>query len=258
MTPFNFKLQILQDKAKLCYWEDDQTCYVWTKPRNLLTGITKRLRERFYARAPKPQRIKAVKSYGKKGKKGGTLVHEQLEEYANKGTNPKDLDPRVQKIILECRARGWTIIEAEYCVGDKDLHLGTGIDLLCMSPQGQIAVIEIKTGYNTVKYEGPMKKTMKKPFNMMDVSPWAQHQLQLLTTVGLFEKMTGLKADYAEVWVISPPNVEGECSLRAFPLHHTISPMVNTLLTVISVSLPSKKRKYNVKSHTSNKKAHTG
>lgn len=252
MNNFGAVVQTLSEKTRLCSWDETFECYTWTEPRKLLSGITKKLKECFYPRAPRPQRIKQPKRTAgkgwKRGKKGGTLVHEQLEEFvesAKKGVLLKDLDPRVQKIISESRARGWIIFDAEYCVGDKDLHLGTGVDLLCLTPEGQIGVIEVKTGFDSVQYGGPMDKRMKKPFNMMDVSPWSQHQLQLLTTVGLFEKMTGLQVKYAEVWVVSTPSAEGECTLKPWPLHTEIVELMPKILIMVG-KRPSqnKKRKY--------------
>jgi hypothetical protein len=257
-------ISILCEKARLCHWDEDFECYVWSQPRTLLTGITKQLRVRFYLNAPRPPRVKLAKRTGKfwkRGKKGGTMVHEQLEEYVEQakiGILKKDLDPRVQRIIKEALMRKLIIVDSEYCVGDKDLHLGTGVDLLCLTEQGEIVVIEIKTGFDGVQYGGPMTKRMRKPFNMMDVSPWSQHQLQLLTTVGLFEKMTGLRADHAEVWVVGTPNAEGDCSFKSWPLHPIIIPMKSNLLTLVS-NIPTKKRKYVVKKKSPpNKKSHTG
>jgi hypothetical protein len=249
-------MDILKTKSQLVSWDDQFECYVWNSPRTLLSGITKRLKERFYARAPRPARLKLPKQpkaagskVYKKGKRGGTLVHEQLESFvesAQKGVILKDLDPRVNAIVKKAMQRGWMIYEAEYCVGDKELHLGTGVDLLCITEDGKIAVVEIKTGFDKVQYGGPMTMRMRKPFNMMDVSPWSQHQLQLLTTVGLFEKMTGLQVHFAEVWVVGCPTAEGTCAEpKEWPLHPTIVPLMGRMLVLVSsVPAPDKKRKY--------------
>lgn len=260
MNTFESEIYVVKNKSVLCCWEDQSECYSWTQPRILLSGITKRLKERFYKRAPKAPRLKQVKSakksdgtFWKKGKRGGTLVHEQLENFvenAKGGLEIKNLDPRVRKIIMETISRGWIIIDSEYCVGDKDLRLGTGIDLLCARRDGGMIVIEIKTGFDNVQYSGPMKMRMKKPFNMMDVSPWSQHQLQLLTTVCLFEKMTSLKVSLAEVWVVGTPNSQGETVLKSWPLHPDIMSLGDKMLTLLSIVPSKKKNKYVLKSKT--------
>lgn len=236
-------------------WHDSSECYAWSKPFVRLAGITSRLRDRFYPRASKPERIKSARVYSKnsgkwiKGRKGGCLIHEELEDFvqnAKNGVLKKDLDPRSGTVIKEVLARKWIIIDAEYCVGDKDLRLGTGIDLLCITENGKIAVVELKIGFDNVIYEGPTQKRMKKPFNMMDDSLYSQHQLQLLATVFLFEKMVGIPVDLAEVWVIGhPQGLDGLCRLREFPLHPSIASQGLILVhTLASTPKTSKKRKY--------------
>lgn len=98
----------------------------------------------------------------------------------------------------------------------------------------KLIIIEIKTGYDNVSYDGHIKKRMSKPFNMMDTSPWGQHQLQLLTTLALFEKMTGLITHRAEVWVIGTPNSLEECTFTPHSLHHQLVPYCGQILTLLS------------------------
>jgi hypothetical protein len=245
----------IRNKQRLVIWDDQSTCYSWDKPRIKLRGIRDLLKNRFFPRASRPDKVRTPRVFlaksGKwvKGQKGGAMIHQQLEDFmesAKQGHLMKDLDPRTNAVVKEALARGWTILDAEFCVGDKDLRLGTGVDLLCITPGGKIATIELKVGYDSVVYQGPTKKRMHKPYTMMDDSPYSQHQLQLLTTKYLFEKMTGLQVDVAEVWVVGHPQGFNEkCLFRCFPIHPDLVSTGETLATLLANPPPrmSKKKK---------------
>lgn len=247
---FDSVVNVIRKRSELCKWEELFECYYWVSPRKLLGGITKKLREKFYAKAPKPPRVKTprvpIKSDGtmwKRGKRGGTLVHEQLEDFVEKAQNGilrGDLDPRVKKILNEAIRRGWIIIDSEYCVGDPDLGLGTAVDLLCVNDSGDIIVIEIKTGFDNVIYDAPTEKRMKKPLDCLPLNVWAQHQIQLLTTVALFEKMTGLRVKHAEIWVVGTPDHMSSCTFKTWGLNNALVPLMSKCLSSISKSKPKK------------------
>jgi hypothetical protein len=232
-------------------FDSNSEAYVWSKPHTKLKGLSKHAKKRFhpwYTRPAGKARKDRVQTSKKvtKGRKGGKMVHMQLEEFvcaAKRGRLMSDLDPRTTSIIKEVQLREWAIFAAEFCVGDKSLRLGTGVDLLCVTPKGEIATIEIKVGFDNVLYSEHTEKRMKKPFDMMDDSPYCQHQLQLLGTVALFEKMTGLTSKHAEVWVIgSPRGNSNSCPISCWPLHPDIIKMSSTMLDLLS-NVPSKGKK---------------
>lgn len=244
-------LEKLYECSRHVDFDIENECYYWVKPHMKLKGASKTCKKRFYPRVSAPTKIKIAKTpKGQKrlpkGRFGGKLVHQQLQDFienAKKGIKMEKLDPRVETIIREVIARGWMMVAGEYCVGNRDMRLGTGVDLLCLTAEGNPCVIEIKTGYDSVKYTGPNEKRLKQPFNNMDDSPYSQHQLQLLATKALFEDFTKMPAKHAEVWVVGCPVVNNKCPIHPFPLHPDIKDRGKEILTLLSVSPKKSKRK---------------
>lgn len=229
----------IAEGRRLVSWDALSDCYTWISPHIKLKGITKPLKQRFYPRASRPAKVRAAPSVAGwiKGRKGGSQVHEQLRDLVKQGDPKGERDPRVMTIMSEVRARNWKILDAEYCVGDRDLRLGTGVDLLCVTQAGTPVIVEIKCGFDSVSYTGPTKRRLKKPLSMLDDSPYSQHQIQLLLTRFLFEKTTGLKQAGAEVWVVGHPRGPLEmCNLRVYPLHPDLAREGRTVATLLSAS----------------------
>lgn len=183
------------------------------------------------------------------------MIHEQLEVYIEclKNGNldefsqkfKRGIDPRTKAILGEITARGGIIFDCEYIVGDPDTGLGTAVDVVFFTNANapQIWCIEIKTGYDS-GYEGPTKRRIKKPFNMLDDSPYSQHQLQLLLTKHLFEKMTNVAVHGAEVWRIGTPQGPLErCPINIYPLHPGLSDLGQTLLDCVYFQTLATKRR---------------
>jgi hypothetical protein len=169
---------------------------------------------------------------------------ELFVEYAKQGkldsfVKTNKPDPRLIKIVNEIIAKKYQLLYSEYKVGDKDLRLGTGVDILCLDEHGGIILIEVKTGYES-GYTGPASQRMKEPFNMLDMSPWSQHQLQLLATRELFMTMTGLRVRGAYVWVVN-----SKARPDVYPLHPDIQHRGKELLTLLAAKTETtKKRKF--------------
>jgi hypothetical protein len=238
----------LANKATAITDHDSCDYYVDTETKTRLRGITKRLKKRFY---PRVKKVKTKKNGGRidgnlpKGLKGGRIVHHQIESFVKNCKNGTldafykitVMDPRTVKIINTLSKMKYTILYAEYKVGDKNLKLGTGVDLVCQNADGEIVLLEIKTGGE--RYYTPKDaQRMKKPFNMLDTSPWSQHQLQLLATKKLFEITTGIKPKHCYVWLVnSSPNP------IPYELHPQLEPMGYQLLELLSKDVSKKEKK---------------
>ena len=109
-------VSVLEQKSILCKWEESCKCYSWTEPRLLLTGITKRLKKRFYPKSPKHAQIKGFPARFpgyKKGLEVGKEIHKQLESTINGSKKSASfLDPRVCTIINAAQGLGWKIIRS--------------------------------------------------------------------------------------------------------------------------------------------------
>lgn len=256
-------LLILENKSKIVKKDDNWECYVWSATNLKLRGITKRLKKRFYPCVRKGWVVpkKKTQTGGPKlvkGIKGGKLVHGQVElfvEHAKRGTlnhftKENNPDPRLIKIVNEIIARKYQLLYSEYKVGSKELRLGTGVDILCMDEDGGIIVIEIKTGYES-GYIGPSTQRMNAPFETLDRSSWAQHQLQLLATSQLFSMTTGLKIAGSYVWVVnSKPRPV------IYPLHPGIINRGEELLIQLAAKVePVKKRVFITRGNSKRGKA---
>ena len=266
LSNFERTANLLLEKQALVLWDDNSECYSWAKPQIKLRGITKDLKARFY---PNPSRPVANKDKNHtllkpkkkwiKGRKGGTKIHEEIEDFvekAKKGKQKKRLDPRTLCIINEVIARNWIILEAEYCVGDRDLRRGTGIDLLCSTKNGDVCLVELKIGFDNVDYDLPTKKRMSHPFRMMHDNYYSQHQLQLLASKYLFETMVGIEARHVEVWVIGhPQGVTNACKIRCYPIHPDIAHQGKMLIMLLSdAKKKTKKRVIHIQKEPQNKK----
>jgi hypothetical protein len=88
----------------------------------------------------------------------------------------------------------------------KALRIGTACDLLCLTPQNDIVLIEIKTGYSNINSMG--NAHMGKPLQSLTNCPSNQHQLQLAVTKELFRMTTGLPVKDAFVMRVLLNGVE--------------------------------------------------
>lgn len=240
----------LENKSKIITQDENWKCYVWAANNLKLRGITKRLKKRFYPYVKKNRVVaKRGSKHGEqklvKGIRGGKLVHGQVElfvEYAKQGKleefkRKNKPDPRLIKIVNEIVSKKYQILYSEYKVGDKDLRLGTGVDILAQEEDGGLVLIEIKTGYLN-GYTGPSTQRMKEPFNALDTCPWSQHQLQLLATRELFTMMTGLTVKNSYIWVVnSKPRPD------IYPLHPELSHRGQELLVLLAASTDKSKKR---------------
>lgn len=104
------------------------------------------------------------------GEKRGTLVHDQLSYYARfyhvdrQAFDRKWPKPNIYttKVIVALHVLGLTPYYGEMPIYDDFIGYTTAIDLVCADKQGQLVLVELKTGYNdcfllgTKPLAGPM------------------------------------------------------------------------------------------------------
>lgn len=211
----------LKERCGRTEWDPVQECFYWIRGvgqrRQRLRGLTRYLKERFYpharlihVRGTTEPHLQLGQSL-RRGRAGGSFVHQELCSYINEGLEPRD--PRVTRILQLVRSRGWVPIVSELPVGDGSIGVGTAVDLVCIHPDSPSVyhIIEIKTGYERNYTLAPPSSRCRKPMNRVPTSPWGQHQLQLLGTRELLIRH-GVPIGISEIWCV------GREKIRRFPL----------------------------------------
>lgn len=114
----------------------------------------------------------------------GTIVHNQLEDFIlldDKNFTKKYgcLHPWTKRILIYIRCTmKWIPIQCEFKIYNKELNIGTAIDMICVNPlNGNLVFLEFKTGYKD--YFENSDGYMEKCLGFMPNSPlnWANIQL---------------------------------------------------------------------------------
>lgn len=123
-----------------------------------LDGLTRRLRERFYPHEPERmsrKRRRALGLIGGGGAKEGTKTHQWVRHLINctqecscphkpKGTPTL----HARSFLADARKLGYTPLHAELPVWSLKKNLMTLLDVVLRTPDGRVAVVELKTGFN--------------------------------------------------------------------------------------------------------------
>lgn len=188
-------------------WEAARRCFVDVASGRQLAGITEPLHSEFYPNYT-PVRLQSASS-GRRGggrsvsgSRRGTLVDSEVAQAVNESRPPRHAYTR---LLFSALARaGLTPLAAQVPVGDPGSALGTGVDLVC-SRRGELYVLELKTGWNSVAYD--LGSRRMRGLGSLQDSPRNQHLLQLLVTRYLFRATFGLQTCKAAVVRVSDDGV---------------------------------------------------
>lgn len=193
----------------------------------VLTGLLPRLRKTFYPdiniynllKKPKSPILKTSKKKKRgapkkpKESKGsfygriqGTVVHQEIEDflfYDSKNFRKKHpsihiYTHRILKFILE--TMGWTLLRSEFDIYDQTLRIGTSFDIIAVTKEGKLVLIEVKTGFTDYfdRDDGQMLGVLHKLTN----SPHNQANIQLITGALLVVKNHQIALDNLLLYVI--------------------------------------------------------
>jgi hypothetical protein len=103
----------------------------------------------------------------------GSQVHKQLEDFIL--LDKKNFDKKygrlhiwTKRILLYIIEQEWQPIFSEFHIFDEDLRIATSIDMICITPEGKLIILEFKTGYSGYwrksnkgeRISGPLKSIM--------------------------------------------------------------------------------------------------
>jgi len=175
----------------------------------LLTGLLPRLRKSFFpdmnifnllkkpkkAKRRKGKRVKKVKKESKGwsyGKLRGSIVHQEIEDFlfldkknfCKKHPSIHTYTHRILKFILETMQ--WRLLRSEFDIFDEALRLATSVDIIAVTPEGKLVLIEVKCGYTQTfdNSDGQMHGALRKLSN----SPHNQANLQIISGALLIVK----------------------------------------------------------------------
>lgn len=94
-----------------------------------------------------------------------------------------------------------TPVETQVPVADTCVRVGTFLDLVCRTATGGWVVFENKIGFNAY-YHRHTGHAMAAPFEFLEDSPHAQHQMYLAFAVSMFERNRQVTVDRAECAVL--------------------------------------------------------
>lgn len=128
------RLQGLLRRLKACYWPENNY-FKAKKSQKSAKGITKRSKGKF------------------QGLIKGTKVHKELKDFVqldgkNFKKNRKYLHNYSGRILNAIIVRkGWKPFLPEFDIFDEVLGIGTSIDMVCLDKEGNLILLEFKTGY---------------------------------------------------------------------------------------------------------------
>ena len=174
-------------------WCEDKQCFTIGVKR--LRGVTRVAREKFF---PKVKRVKAKLDFPERkaasgsGFSRGRRVDKEIETWVNTGKRPANAHKWTNDIMKALEREKLVPLRAQVVVHDEEVRLGTACDLVCASPRGGYAIIEIKTGFEGgyLNHSGVMHGAL----HGVPDSAFAQHQLQLMLTMYLFNKTFGVRS----------------------------------------------------------------
>lgn len=120
----------------------------------------------------------------KHGCRIGNHTDRDVQQWCQDPNYTHDENPYFVAIQNYCRSQQWTPLHAQIPVGCTHLRIGTLIDLLVLTQDNTICLIEIKTGYDD--YYDLCQGPMSYPFHALPTSFRNNHFLQLMFTIYLF------------------------------------------------------------------------
>lgn len=137
------------------------------------------------------------------GMRRGSMVHKQLELLTNEGPGAlrkrrKGLHAYTRKAVAGMKVWRWRPRRAELTLFDRVLNIATRADMLATGANGQLVLLEFKTGYDNYfecgsgAMRGPLQRHISN-------SPKHQALLQLFFTREMIERNYGVRVDESYV-----------------------------------------------------------
>lgn len=185
----------LLPRLRKTFYPDLNIYNLMKKQPTLLPKMTKRRKlalARHGTPVPKKKKQKKVSKGLFYGRIRGTIVHEEVEDFIF--LNPEAFrkkhptihvyTQRIMTFILE--TMNWRLVRSEFNLCDERLGIGTSVDIVAVTNDGKVVLIEVKCGFTDYfdHHDGYMHGTLHKLTN----SPHHQANLQLITEALLIVK----------------------------------------------------------------------
>jgi hypothetical protein len=236
------------------------TAFMVTKngKQKVYSGLTRRLKKVFYPEleedpmaktkgSEEAERAKIKSAFYKPstlkrtcptyGRAHGETVHQQIELYTNcvvigKGYEEfvekcPDPDPCVLRIIGALNKKQWIPFLAEQAIWDDESVVATSIDLVALSAEGQLILLEFKNGYEgEIYWPTPFDKKFGAPLQAITNCPMTRHMLQLISMDMILRRKYGVVMD--QKYVVRMLSKEGGvelikpppwCEVKAYKEH---------------------------------------
>jgi hypothetical protein len=140
------------------------------------------------------------------GKIRGTIVHQELADlvlmnvktFLKKHGSMHSYTHKIMTFILE--KMKWRLLRAEFDIFDEVLGIGTSVDLVAVTTEGKLVLIEVKCGYAEYfdHYQGQMLRSMHK----LTDSPHHQANLQIISAALIIARHHQIPLDEMLLYVI--------------------------------------------------------
>jgi hypothetical protein len=166
------------------YWDTQNKVIVLKPNGSYARGLIATLNSYFYPEFL-PHRKGKPRGYSN-GKQIGILIDSQLSAWVDKKQYPKKPHEYFTAIVKELEYKQWIPIRTQKAVGCNSLRLGTMVDIECKNQQGQIILLEIKTGFEGY-FDNRTDAKMEQPFEKIPTCYHYIHLLQLWFTTWLYK-----------------------------------------------------------------------
>lgn len=191
----------LLPKLRKTFYPDINIFNLLKKPTS---GVTKKKRRKKGEK--KVKKVPKVSKGWHYGRIRGTIVHQEIEDFIffdSKNFRKKHpsihvYTERILRFILETQK--WRLLRSEFNIYDEALGLGTSIDILAVTNEGKLVLIEVKCGYTGTfdNNDGHMLGPLHKLTN----SPHQQANLQIITSALLVVRHHNVPLDNLLLYVI--------------------------------------------------------
>lgn len=202
----------LLPRLRKTFFPDMNIFKVLKKPK-LTSPVTKISKRRKLALARNDKQLqgtkkrKATQSKGiHAGKIRGTTVHQEIEDFLfldSKNFRKKHpsihiYTHKILTFILETMK--WRLLRSEFNLFDERLGIGTSVDIIAVTNEGKLVLIEVKCGFSGYfdNHDGYMEGSLHKLTN----SPHHQANLQLISEALLIVKNHQISLDNMLLYVI--------------------------------------------------------
>ena len=144
---------------------------------------------------PDRKRAAAAKRRTVKGKELGTAVDYQLRLFANAPAKFEKMGSQVRTstkdMITAYVSWDWHAVASQYPIAAPDVGIGTCVDMIAVTRQGEPVLIENKTGFDGYMHKHT-DNMRRRPLLGVDNRPLHQHFLQLIIESLIIKKYYGL------------------------------------------------------------------